>query len=145
MKNPLVVVERVFDHPIGKVWDAITDKSQLKQWYFDLNDFKPEVGFQFSFPGQGHKGEQYTHLCTITEVIPQKKLQYSWQYEGHPGYSLVTFELSELENKTHLKLTHQGLETFPQDSADFAWKSFNAGWSEIIGKMLPDFLEKRQV
>lgn len=113
MKNPLVIVERVFDHPIGKVWDAITDKAQLKQWYFDLDDFKPEVGFQFSFPGQGHKGEQYIHLCTITEVIPQKKLQYSWQYEGHPGYSLVTFELSERENKTHLK-------THPQRTGDLS-------------------------
>jgi len=135
-----VVVERVLNHPVEKVWKAITNKTQLKQWYFDLDDFKPEVGFRFSFPGQGHKGAQYTHLCTITEVVPLQKLQYSWQYEGHPGYSVVTFELTEIGNKTKLKLTHQGLETFPQDNADFAWKSFRGGWNEIIGKMLPDFL-----
>jgi len=139
-----VVVERVLNHPVEKVWKAITNKTQLKQWYFDLDDFKPEVGFRFSFPGQGHKGAQYTHLCTITEVVPLQKLQYSWQYEGHPGYSVVTFELTEIGNKTKLKLTHQGLETFPQDNADFAWKSFNGGWTEIIGKMLPEFLAKHE-
>src|SRR5690606_9314152 len=106
------------------------------------DDFKPEVGFQFTFPGEGHKGAQYIHLCTVTEVIPLKKLQYSWQYEGYPGYSLVTFELSEMGNKTRLTLTHQGLETFPQDNPDFAWKSFKGGWTEIIGNMLPLFLSK---
>ncbi|MFC3199573.1 SRPBCC domain-containing protein [Parapedobacter deserti] len=142
IKNPPVVVEKELDAPVEKVWKAIADKDQLKQWYFDLDDFKPEVGFRFSFRGQGHKGEQYVHLCTVTEVIPQQKLQYSWQYEGHAGYSLVSFELAKMESKTRLRLTHHGLETFPQDSADFTWKSFNGGWSDIIGKMLPEFLMK---
>ncbi len=142
IKHPPVVVEKMLDVPVEKVWKAITDKDQLKQWYFDLDDFKPEIGFRFTFPGQGHKGAQYIHQCTITEVIPLKKLQYSWQYEGYPGYSLVTFELSERGNQTRLKLTHHGLETFPQDSADFAWKSFSGGWNEIVGKMLPEFLKK---
>lgn len=143
IENPPLVVEKDLDIRVEKVWMAITDKDQLKQWYFDLDDFKPEVGFRFSFPGQGHKGQQYIHLCTVTEVIPQRKLQYSWQYEGHPGYSLVSFELSAVgDKKTRLRLVHHGLETFPQDSPDFAWNSFNGGWNEIIGKMLPDFLAK---
>lgn len=143
LKNPPVVVEKVLDALVEKVWEAITDKDQMKQWYFDLDDFRPEIGFRFTFPGQGHKGEQYIHLCTITDIIPQKKLQYSWEYEGHPGYSLVTFELFEMEKNTKLRLTHHGLETFPQDNTDFAWKSFNGGWSELIGKLLPEFLIKQ--
>ena len=142
--HPPVVMEKELEAPVEKVWKAIADKAHLKRWYFDLNDFKPEVGFRFSFAGQGHKGAQYIHLCTVTEVIPLKKLQYSWQYEGHPGYSLVTFELTEMGIQTKLRLTHHGLETFPQDNADFAWKSFNGGWTEIIGNMLPEFLRKTE-
>lgn len=143
LKNPPVVVEKMLDAPIEKAWEAITDKKQMKQWYFDLDEFRLEKGFQFTFMGQGHKGVQYTHRCTITDIIPQKRLQYSWEYEGHPGYSLVTFELTEMGNKTKLRLTHHGLETFPQDNADFAWKSFNGGWSELIEKLLPEFLAKQ--
>lgn len=143
VKNPPVVVEKTLNAPVERVWRAITDKAQLKQWYFDLDDFNPEIGFRFSFAGQGHKGAQYIHRCIVTEVIPQQKLQYSWQYEGQPGYSLVTFTLAEIGNRTKLTLTHHGLETFPQDSPDFAWKSFNGGWNEIIGNMLPDFLSKQ--
>lgn len=137
-----VVIERVLDRPVEKVWKAITDREQMKKWYFDLDGFRPEKGFHFKFSGQGHTGEQYMHLCTITEIIPQKKLQYSWEYEGHPGHSLVTFELSEMGDKTKLNLTHEGLETFPQDNTDFARKSFREGWSELTGKLLPEFLMK---
>lgn len=141
MNNNPVIIEKLINAPVKKVWQAITDKDQMKQWYFDLSDFKPEVGFEFRFPGQGHKGEQYMHVCKITEVVPLKKLQYSWQYVGLEGYSVVTFELFEEADKTRVKLTHTGLETFPKDNTDFARDSFNAGWTELITVLLPKFVE----
>ena len=139
-KSPFVI-ERVYNAPIQLVWEAITNRDQMKQWYFDLKEFKPEVGFEFQFYGQGHKGEQYLHLCKITEVIPYKKLAYSWRYDGYKGISFLTFELSGEGDKTKIKLTHEGLETFPQDIPDFAKESFAAGWTEIIGKSLKEFVE----
>ncbi|HSH18897.1 MAG TPA: hypothetical protein VLA03_00500 [Draconibacterium sp.] len=30
-------------------WKAITVKEEMKKWYFDLEEFIPEVGFEFSF------------------------------------------------------------------------------------------------
>jgi uncharacterized protein YndB with AHSA1/START domain len=135
-------IERVYNAPVMVVWKAITEKDQMKQWYFDLNEFKPEVGFEFRFRGQGHKGEQYMHLCKITEVVPNKKLRYSWHYEGYEGMSFVTFELFPDGNKTRLRLTHEGLETFPQNNPDFAKSSFAAGWTELIGKLLKEFVER---
>ncbi len=44
-------IERIYNALIEKVWQAITDKDQMKQWYFDIAGFKPEVGFEFSFSG----------------------------------------------------------------------------------------------
>lgn len=142
MNNNTVIIEKVFNAPVEKVWKAITDKEQMKQWYFDVSEFRPEIGFEFRFPGQGHKGEQYIHVCKITEIIPYKKLQYSWEYVGLEGYSVVTFELYQEENKTRLKLTHMGLETFPQNNPDFAKESFNGGWTELITVSLYQFLKK---
>lgn len=137
-----VVAEKVYDAPLERVWRALTDVDQMKQWYFDLDEFRLEVGFRFSFAGQGHKGAQYIHICTITDFIPKQKLQYSWTYKDHPGYSLVTFQLSQSGNKTRLVLTHHGLETFPQDNPDFAPGSFNQGWTHIVGVGLAEFLAK---
>jgi uncharacterized protein YndB with AHSA1/START domain len=135
------VIERMYDAPADRVWQAITNKDQMKEWYFDLDAFKPEVGFEFQFRGEGHEGEKYLHLCKITEVIPGKKLSYTWRYDGYPGESLLTFELFAEGKQTKLRLTHAGLETFPA-SRDFAKESFAAGWTELIGTSLKNYLEK---
>lgn len=141
MKNEPFVIERTYNTSIEKVWKAITDKDEMKQWYFDIEKFKPEVDFEFRFYGE-NEGRKYTHLCKITEVIPYKKLSYSWRYEGYEGSSVVTFEIFAEGSSTRLKLTHEGLETFPINNPDFAKESFIAGWTYIIGSSLKEFVEK---
>ncbi|HSF55142.1 MAG TPA: SRPBCC family protein [Algoriphagus sp.] len=141
LKYQPVVVEKEVTATKEKVWKALTEKDQMHHWYFDVNGFEAVEGFQFQFVGQGIKGKDFVHLCTITEVIPEQKLQYSWVYEGYPGYSLVTFFLTETATGTKVKVIHLGLETFPQETEDFARKNFAMGWNEIIGKLLPEYLE----
>lgn len=143
MPESPIVTERVLNAPVEKVWNAISSKEEMDKWYFKIAAFKPEVGFRFQFDGEGHKGEKYVHHCEIKEVVPMRKLSYSWRYENMPGDSLVTFELEpEGNNKTRIKLTHTGVESFATDNPDFAKESFVQGWTEIIGKMLPDYLAK---
>ncbi|MBT1703688.1 SRPBCC family protein [Chryseosolibacter indicus] len=141
MKIEPFVIERTFNASVEKVWKAITDKDKMKHWYFDLAEFKPEIGFEFHFEA-GEKGKCYVHLCKVTAVIPNRKLQYSWRYQGYTGISFVTWELfPEGESKTRLKLTHEGLETFPVDNPDLAPHNFERGWNAIVGQSLQNFLE----
>ena len=142
MDHQPFVIERVYDAPVSRVWKAITDKDEMKQWYFDLSAFKAEVGFEFGFDGEGRQCEKYRHLCKVTEVIPESKLTYSWRYDKYQGNSFVTFELFAEGKQTRLKLTHTGLETFPQNNPDFAKESFAEGWTHIIGTALKDFVGK---
>jgi len=142
MNTQPFVIERTFDAPLDMVWAAITEKERMKEWYFDLDAFKPEVGFEFGFSGCGEKGEKYLHLCKVLEVLDGNMISYSWRYDNHPGNSVVIFELFEEGDKTKLKLTHTGMETFDTTNPDFAPESFAAGWTEIIGTMLPKFLKK---
>ena len=134
-----VVVERTLNAPVAKVWKALTDVDQMRQWYFDLKEFRPEVGFEFEFVVE-HEGNRYYHLCKITEVVAQKKIAYTWRYKGEPGDSSVTFELFPEDGKTRLKVTHTGIETFPKTPA-YARKKFEAGWTAIIGAELKKFVE----
>jgi uncharacterized protein YndB with AHSA1/START domain len=136
-----VVVDRTFKAPVARVWQALTDVDQMRQWYFELKVFKPEVGFEFEFEVE-HEGNRYHHLCKVTEVIPQKKIAYTWRYKGEPGDSLVTIELFPESNMTRLRLTHEGLETFP-DTPAYARKNFEAGWTTIIGTELKQFVERK--
>lgn len=140
MNTDPVIVERLLDAPVKKVWEALTDNGQMRKWYFDISSFKLQLGFEFQFEGRSEE-QTYVHLCKITEIVPEEKLQYSWRYAGYRGNSLVTFELFTEGDKTRIKLTHQGLETFPE-GLDFSKESFTNGWNQIIGKSLKDFVEK---
>lgn len=142
MKNEAFVIERAYPAPVAAVWKAITDKDEMKNWYFVLQEFKPEVGFEFQFSGGPDENRQYLHLCKITEATVEKKLAYTWKYDGYEGNTLVTFELFPEDSVTRLKLTHEGLETFPADNPDFAVENFAEGWTSIIGTSLKEYLTK---
>src|SRR5690349_12228415 len=140
MQNEPLIVERTYNAPADRVWKAITDLDQMRQWYFQLAAFRAEPGFEFQFEG-GPKGKTYLHKCKVTEVVPGKKLQYSWRYDGYEGNSFVTFELFAEENKTRLKLTHAALETFPVNVPELKKENFAEGWTSIIGTSLKEYLE----
>ena len=135
-----IIVEKTFSATPEKIWQALTNKEQMKLWYFDLAEFKPERGFEFWFKG-GDESRTFTHICQVTEVIEQKKLAYSWRYEGYEGDSLVTFELFPEGERTRLKLTHSGLETYPANEPALGKANFVKGWNHIIGNSLQDFLK----
>lgn len=140
MTTPFTI-ERTFNAPVKTVWKAITEKDLMKQWYVDIKEFKAEVGFIFEFTSGPSPEKQYLHRCEILEVIPERKLKHSWEYVGYEGMSYVTFELFAEGNKTKIKLTHEGLETFPRSNSDFAKENFVEGWTELIGKSLKEFVE----
>jgi uncharacterized protein YndB with AHSA1/START domain len=141
MKNEPFVIERTYNAPVARVWKAITNVDDMKQWYFDLPEFKAEVGNEFTFEG-GTKTTTYLHLCKVMEVVKEKRLSYSWRYDGYEGDSLVTFELFPEGNKTRVKLTHAGLETFSVSNPDLAKENFVKGWTGFIDKKLKEFVEK---
>ncbi len=141
MDKKILIIERIYDAPIEKVWQAITNKDEMKDWYFEVADFQPEVGFEFQFYGE-NDGRKYLHKCRVVEAEPITKIAYTWRYDGYMGESLVTFELfSEEKNKTRLKLTHSDLDSFPASNPDFAPSNFNQGWNNILGDSLRNFVE----
>ena len=106
MKAEKVIVERTFNSPADKVWSAITDLNEMRNWYFQLEEFEPRVGFKFDFMGGPEDGKQYLHLCEVTEVIEGKKITYSWRYDNYPGNSLQRWEQLDKGQQTLLRQTH---------------------------------------
>ena len=137
--NPLII-KRIYNAPIEKVWDALTNKDQMKKWYFDVPDFKPETGCKFHFNAGGN-GKTFLHLCEVTAVTPLERISYTWKYDNVPGESEVTFELSKQDKHTTLlTLTHTGLHSFPQNK-DFQATNFVKGWTYFTEEALPNFLK----
>jgi len=138
--NPLIV-EKTYNASANKVWKAITDENQMKKWYFEtLKSFKPEVGFETKFSVQADD-KDYLHIWKVTKVIPDKSISYTWKFGGYPGESLVTFEISEENNLTKVKLTEVGIESFPQDNPDFTRENKLNRWNYFMGKRLKEHLD----
>ena len=134
MKNTPIVVEATINAKPDAVWRAFTNKDRMREWQFDIKEFKPVVGFEFSFLG-GPPEKKYLHVCKVTEAAPSKLLSYSWRYDGYEGNSQVTFELFPAGERTRLKVTHTGVDTFPTTNSDFAKTNFVTGWTEIVGDL----------
>ncbi len=133
-KNEPIVMERTLNAAVEKVWAALTDKDEMKKWYFDIPEFKPEQGLEFQFLA-GEENNQYLHLCKVTAAIKNRKIAYTWRYDGYEGNSEVSFEFFPEGNKTRLKLTHVGLETFPLSNPDLAKENFVVGWTYILNTL----------
>ena len=145
MKNEPIKLEIMLNAPVEVVWKALTSKDEMKKWYFDIKEFKPEVGFEFIFYG-GDENRKYLHRCKILIVEKLKRLSYTWSYDDYPGESIVTFELFEDGNQTRVKVRHEGIEKIHAgDDKNFVRESFVAGWNYIIGTSLKNYVEKANV
>jgi uncharacterized protein YndB with AHSA1/START domain len=140
MTSKPLVTERVFNLPLDTVWQSLTNKNALREWYFtQLEDVKPIPGFEFKFTDDG---SAFQKEWRVTQVAEAQKFAHTWAYKGYTGLSEVSFELFAESGKTKLRITHTGLESF-SDDPHFARNRFAWGW-EYIGNKLDEYLKKAE-
>ncbi len=136
-----IVVEQDFDRSASDVWAAVTEIDDMRKWYFDnIPDFKAEVGFAARFVVQSG-ARSFLHLWKVTEVVPQRKVVYNWKYEGIPGDSVVSFEVSGSKKSARLRVTTLVQEDFPEDIPEFSRESCLGGWTYFIRHRLKAYLD----
>ncbi len=140
MHDNIIVKEKV-SAPVDKVWEAITDRSKMKEWYFDIPDFELEENREFSFYGS-ENNDRHHHHAEILEVVPKQKLKMSWSYpEITKEKTIVKWELQPVENGTEITLTHKGLENLEHLGKDFSRNTITETWNDIVGKSLKNYVE----
>lgn len=136
-----IVVEESFRASLERVWRAITDAELMRRWFFEtMKEFQPRPGFTTEFTVH-HDNRDYVHRWKVAEVSPTKRIVVDWSYGGVQGASVVTWELAEAPGGTKLRLTHAGVETFPQDDPAFRRQSCESGWKRFLSHRLKTFLD----
>jgi uncharacterized protein YndB with AHSA1/START domain len=142
MTGPLpsvAIVRRIRATP-ARVWAAITRPELMIRWWGPdagptldvVADVRP--GGRFSVVFRLMNGEEHNPTGIYREVVPEKKLVFTWDLPGTPEpESLVTFRLEPFDGGTELTLTHEHL---PDEEAR---KSHEQGWRGLLDK-LPLFL-----
>ncbi|WP_336687884.1 SRPBCC domain-containing protein [Chryseobacterium bernardetii] len=141
MNTPITVQYKI-NAPVEKVWKALTDKDEMKSWYFDIQDFEPTVGKVFNFYEPGGENK-YHHQGEILDIIPNQKIKHTWSY---PDFSdqktTVIWELQPENGGTLVKLTHEDIDNFKDLGEGFSTENFTGGWNSIVGQSLKEYLEK---
>lgn len=143
MENKSFLLTRTYEAPLELVWKAITEKEQLKHWYFDFSEgFKLELGSTFFWSGCDHDGTKFMHKGEMLEMLENKKLVHSWEYPDYSGTSVVTWELSKVdENTTQLDFKHEFIVPFDASVPSLRRESFVEGWTHILTISLVEYLK----
>jgi uncharacterized protein YndB with AHSA1/START domain len=114
------------------VFKALTDERELTQWFPNQAVLEARVGGKMEFRFQRQEtGEIDTMQGKVLEIVPDKKLSYSWKGDLVPDFpdSVVTWTLEPVAgNRTQVTLVHSGLKGKLAEEHD-------KGWTYYIGRL----------
>lgn len=134
-KNLKVTVTKKFEKPVTEIWNALTDKEKVKQYFYGtevITDWQP--GSSIVFKGEWD-GQKYEDKGEILKVNEGKLIKYSHlsSFSGLPdepgNYSIVSYEFDSENDSTILKVTQEGFEN--QKSRDDSKK----GWGFVLDNL----------
>ena len=145
-----IVIDRVFNLPLNKVWKAWSEPEGFKKWWGPEDYTCPTSEVDFRVGGKylhcmrSSNGEEFWSTGVYKEIIPYKKQVYTDSFSDEEGnvipasaYNMpgdwptelqVTLTFEEGGEKTRLKLQHEGI---PDEMRDDCIK----GWNESLDKL----------
>ena len=139
-----IIIKWHLPQPVEKVWDCLNTSDLIEQWLMK-NTFQPVVGHKFNFytkpiPKMGFDGIVY---CEVLEVIPHKKLVYTWKGGSSPDNlsldTILIWTLTPREEGTDLLLEHKGFKGFKNYITSIFMGS---GWRKHISRRLISILNE---
>ncbi len=114
------VVERTFEQPPARVFQAFADPQAKARWFGgppgewteEIREHDFRIGGRERVRGMWKSGHVSDFKCTYYEIVPNERIVYV--YEMHVGeprisVSLATIELQPHGQGTQLKITEQGV------------------------------------
>jgi glutathione S-transferase len=117
-----VRVQRRFDAPRERVFDAWTNPDVLREWWAAMPTMTPgeiEVdlreGGRYRMAMKADTGEVHTVVGEYTEIRRPERLVYTWTWESNTDAmspsagTVVAVEFAEAGDGTTVTLTHSGI------------------------------------
>jgi uncharacterized protein YndB with AHSA1/START domain len=145
-----IIIERIFDLPLNKVWQAWTHPESFKRWWgpkdftcpFSSMDFR--IGGKYLHCMRSPKGKDIWSTGIFKEIDPYKKLVFTDSFSDEKGNPLpasainmpgdwplellVTVRFGDEYPKTRLLLQQEGIPPEMQEDCI-------AGWNESFDKL----------
>jgi uncharacterized protein YndB with AHSA1/START domain len=134
----VATAETQIDAPRDKVWAALTDPEQIKEYMFGaevVTDWKQ--GSPIVWKGE-YEGKKYEDKGEIVEIEPERRLKVthfsplSGQEDRPENYHTLLYELEERGEKTHLSLSQDNNAS--KEAAEHSqanWEKMLAGLKQV--------------
>jgi uncharacterized protein YndB with AHSA1/START domain len=127
-----IVEEITIRAPARRVFEALTDPEQRKAWWGSAGRFQTthvesdlRLGGQWKMSGTGFGGP-FTVKGEYRAIEPPRVLAFTWLPSWQEGATetLVSFDLSEKDGVTTVRVTHSGLTSKGVEA--------HKGWGQIL-------------
>jgi uncharacterized protein YndB with AHSA1/START domain len=134
--KPSLTIKRRLGAPPEKVYGAWTDPEKIIHWWGPAQaqmlsaELDPRVGGRFHIIFRTPDGEEHDVSGTYREVIPNRKLVFTWMWRTMPEReSLVTVTLAPDGDGTLLTLLHE--QFFDEPARD----RHRSGWTAALDRL----------
>lgn len=131
--------ELMFPHPIERVWQAIADPAEVRQWFGERSEFDLREGAT----GVMRWGDDAFRMIVIT-VDPPRHFAYRWVTPGDDDHAipfedmpttLVSFSLESVDGGTRLTLVESGFAAHPEDQRESNYADNSGGWTDELARL----------
>lgn len=107
----VITFTRMFDAPVEKVFRAYVDADAVEQWWggktyeTKIDKLDARSGGEWRFVQKGPDGNDYGFHGVYHEVTPNKRIMWTFEFEGMPetGHvSLETVDFVDVDGKTRM-------------------------------------------
>ena len=139
MADHIATAETEIDASPAKVWVALTDPEQIKQYMFGSQvetDWKQ--GSPIVWKGE-YEGKKYEDKGEIVEIEPERRLKVthfsplSGQEDRPENYHSLVYELEESRGRTHVSLSQDNNPD--EEAAEHSranWEKMLAGLKQVV-------------
>jgi uncharacterized protein YndB with AHSA1/START domain len=135
--RPVLDIERHYDAPPERVWQAWTDPQALSRWFgpgednsVTQADVDVRPGGRYTIAFRTPDGEEHRVSGTYEEVEKPHELSFTWAWQSTPErVSFVTVTLEREGTGTHMLFRHERF--FDRAARD----NHERGWTVTIAKL----------
>lgn len=123
-------IERTFQAPAQRVFDAFTSPEVMRRWWHVEHDWSTAVaevdlrlGGAVRVVMRAADGAEYGGGGVYTEIDPPRRLAFTWLWDDVDTRTLIEIDFEEIEGTTRVRFTHTDLWS------EEAVRSHEEGWN----------------
>jgi uncharacterized protein YndB with AHSA1/START domain len=129
--------------PLARVWAAISEPAQLKEWFAEPT-YPLTPGGEGTLHFRFDDGSEATPPVQVVATEPPHRFAFRWRsHSADPAKSvadqantLVEITLAEEADGTRVRIVESGFEALPDDVGATALRENTQGWDEVLRNLV---------